>query len=348
MSRLLALCGAALVAMSCGNDPARLGPEARDTGVAEIALTATVGSTSYSVVGAGLEIVGPAPGSTTKKIVDVSEPVVLVVLKPGAYTVRLTGTPQLAPSSAPSTPIDAELVSPNPQSFNIGEFKQVPVSFNFKPKTAKLAVGVAYSLAGGYIRGTATVTSLTRDNPPPANLLSDIFDPLMDQTISFSGIWDQAVATESDGLNPGSKERHFATGDISPQFGGDGAILSGIFATRDHPDSFVTFSAKDGAVTLPFRVQLGTISGATGPGGSHVNGDVQYDCSVSSRPAGLDLTAYGATIGATGYPDGNALLNVPIKIICYRMVYYDVTMGLYGASAQLAADGFADLVPSLP
>lgn len=237
-------------------------------------------------------------------------------------------------------------MSPNPQSFNIGDSKETPVSFKFKPKAAKVAVGATYSLAGGYIRGSATVTSVTRQHPAP--VISNVFDSLLNQTISFSGTWEQAVATERDGLVTGSKERVFAIGEITPQFGGDGAILSGIFATRDHPNSALVFNAKDGGVTMTMILPLGTISGGTGPSGSHVAGDVEYDCGVFPRPGGLDLAAYGATINATGYPDGNVLLNIPIEFSCYRMLYYDIGgQLLYGDSAQLKAEGFADLVPSI-
>ena len=346
MSRLLALCGAALVATGCGSDPALLGSEPRDTGVAEFALTATIGSTNYTVVGATLEIIGPASGPATKTIVDISAPVVQVVLKPGACTVALTGTPQLALTTAPNVPIDAELVSPNPQSFNIGESKETPVSFKFKPKTGKVAVGVTYSLAGGYLRGTATVTSVAREHPAP--VISNVFDSLLNQTISFSGTWEQAVATVQDGLVGGSKERVFAIGDVTPQFGGEGAILSGIFAARDHRNSALLFNALNGVVTMTMAVPLGMLYGGTGPSGTHVAGDVEYACMLVPRPGDLDLAAYGATIDAAGYPDGNALLNVPIELRCYRMLYYDMIGQLfYGDSAQLRAEGFADLVPSM-
>lgn len=311
--------------------------------MAEFALSTTVGGAEYSVVGATLEIVGPASAPSTKTITDISASVVSVELKAGAYTVELKGNPQLAPTSAPGEVIDAELVSPNPQSFIIGDYKRLSVAFKFKLKSGKVDVGVAYSTAGGFVKGTATVTSVTRSTNSryPA---SHEFDPLSSQTISFSATWEQAVPNVRDGQS-GGKDRYFDLGrDIVAQFGGDGAVLSGIFdGTRTYGS--ILFNANNGVVTLG-PVDVAAVFG--GGLGSSAAGDVDYDCHLLPQPPTLDVTAYGAAVDAAGYPDGKAVVGVPVRLECVRILFYDeFGLLLYNDTDKLVAEGTADIVPSL-
>lgn len=168
--------------------------------------------TRYRLVGATFNIVGPQ----TVTITDTSADTVQTTLQAGDYTVELAGSWQMERVDAPGTPVQVQMLSPNPLPLFITKDETTQLRFLFKypgDGTAELDIGVD---DGGWLAGTIHFTELADPNGTPTP-----FSELVGKSVPFLISFPTSTATKSTW----SKSLHVATAPVTFQFGGSPSTL---------------------------------------------------------------------------------------------------------------------------
>jgi hypothetical protein len=204
--RSIGTCVLALLVWACGGTPGTDALQA--TGRLELPLTSTSSDgVTYRLVGATFTINGPENVTIT----DTSAPTVSVALTSGLYTVQLGGNWLLERMDAPGQALQAQLISPNPMPFTLGEGQTRTVRFLFKtPADGDVDLGIQVD-TGGWISGTMDFT-----NAPP-NGPDDIFAELAGKTVPFTISFESSTLFREGGFN---QRLRVETSPITLQFGG--------------------------------------------------------------------------------------------------------------------------------
>lgn len=204
--RNLSACLLALWVVACGGAAGTTLPQG--TGQIELPLIAPgPNGQTYELVGATFTLTGPE----TVTISNTSGPAVIVPLTAGLYSIQLSGNYHLERVGAPGQAVPAQLISPNPLSFTLGEGEERVVRFLFKiPGTGDADVGFTVD-NGGWISGTLNLSML---NPTGSQ---NIFSELEGESIPFTISFESATFTRESGFN---QVLRVETSPITLQFGG--------------------------------------------------------------------------------------------------------------------------------
>lgn len=319
MRTALAAAVACLTSIACGSS---VGPESiagtADSGTVNVALTvAGSDGQQYRLLGASLAVTGP-----TTRTIPADADNVSAVLKAGTYNVLLEGAWRLEAASAPGVPVEADLVSPNPQSFSISVASTTPVTFKFKPKTlGQVAFTPSYVTTGGFVRGSFTLSSLqTGASAGSSQLAALIRNVLVGSSIGFSEAWDSSYETTAVDQVPGPPAYELRLLRIhafgTAQFGGDAdAVLTNAFWARHDQEqwrepAFYAPSYGDGSVAFRgMTIESIHYADRVGP---LQPGDRIYEFDISGD--GSDLRSYGATTDAEGFPVIDSLSAFPVSV----------------------------------
>lgn len=163
---------------------------------------------TYELVGATFTLTGPENVTITNTS---GTNTVSVPLAAGLYSVELGGSWHLERLDAPGQAVPAQLISPNPLSFSIGEGEVRVVRFLFKiPGTGDADLGFSVD-NGGWITGTLDISQLS----PPGN--DNIFSGLAGQSIPFTISFESAMLSREGGFQ---QALQVTTSPITLQFGG--------------------------------------------------------------------------------------------------------------------------------
>jgi hypothetical protein len=199
-------CLLALWVVACGGAAGTAAPQG--TGQLELPLTAPgPNGQTYELVGATFTLTGPENVTIT----NTSGSMVSVPLSAGLYSIQLSGNYHLERVGAPGQAVPAQLISPNPLSFSIGEGEVRVVRFLFKiPGTGDADLGFSVD-NGGWITGTLEISQL---NPPGSD---NLFTGLAGQSIPFTISFESAMLSREGGFQPALQ---VMTSPITLQFGG--------------------------------------------------------------------------------------------------------------------------------
>jgi hypothetical protein len=170
----LGACVLALLVASCGGETGTVDQKAEGTLRLPL-VSPTPGGGLYKLVGAKFNITGPK----TVTIEDTSADTVQTTLTAGSYTIEFAGTWHMESMDAPGTPVQAQLLSPNPLPLIVKKGETSEVRFLFKlPGEGTANVGIVVD-SGGWLAGTLQFTERTSPGTPSG------FDELVGKSVPF-------------------------------------------------------------------------------------------------------------------------------------------------------------------
>lgn len=234
-----------LAVMGCGPETTLEEP----TGTARFALTsAGADGATYRLNGAQIAITGPQ----SMLITDTSMDTLSLSLPAGDYEARLEGNWSLERTDAPTVPVKALMVSPNPLSFTVKAKSTVSVRFLFEVRVGSADVGIAVG-NGGWVTGTFTLQ--TRDPGGPHRV-----DALLGHPIRFTVAYDVGSVVRSDESSSNRYLTINANSVTAAQFSGvadatlQESLPGGLVTTPNNPPAqfSLTLSRNDERVTCGF------------------------------------------------------------------------------------------------